>query len=318
MQSYIFIGFQYDYSRICLGKYIENANNFFFRGTGKSEIMNKIQKFHCCESINKHIDLPFKNIWFNDFSDINIKSNDSIYFIFSKSQSWLLQYKDGKYIKILRNKYPNCKIILYLWDLIESFYKFDVSFFTTLCDCVLTYDAGDAKQYGLIYCPTPYTKISVENNSSIDKFDVFFCGKAKNRLGEILEVYEYLKMNNLSCHFFITDVPKNMQKYQEDIVYNKPISYYENLQYLQKARFVLDIVQKGSRGDTLRIKEAVTYGKKIITNNSEVKNNKYYLEENICVFNKVNDIQKDFLNDRNTYAYENMGFDEFTEILNAI
>ncbi len=318
MQTNVFIGFQHSYSKVCLEKYIRLENNFYYAGTGRNGFTNKIQKLHCCEFINKYIDLPFKSIWFNDFSELNLASRDKICFVFSKSQSWLLQYKDGLYIKKLKKIYPNCKIILYLWDLISSYYKFNVTFFKEKCDSILTYDQGDAEKYGLIYCPTPYSKIAISNNTQIEAFDVYFCGKAKNRLNELLEIYDYLERNNLSCRFFITGVPKKKQKYKKSIIYNKKISYYHNLQYLQKAKFVLDVVQKGSKGDTLRIKEAVTYGKKIITNNTEVKNNTYYSENSICIFERVSDISREFLDDYHKCTYKNYEFNEFEKILDMI
>lgn len=315
MQTYIFIGFQYAYSKVCLTRYLHKENNFYYMGTGNNVLTNKIQKLHCCEFVNKYIDLPFKSIWFNDFSELGLDSKEEICFVFSKSQSWLLKYRDGLYIKKLKSQYSNCKVVLYLWDLISSYYKFDVDFFKSRCDTILTYDLGDSQKYQLTYCPVPYSKIDVEEDPKIEEFDVYFCGKAKNRLQDIFEVYHYLKQNHLSCHFFIMDVPRKQQKYREDITYNKRISYYHNLQYLQKARFVLDIVQKDSKGDTLRVKEAVTYGKKIITNNAEVKNNAYYSAENICVFGKVSDISKEFLTNQDISAYKNADFNRFEEVL---
>lgn len=318
MQLYVFIGFQYEYSKVCLGKYLHSENAYFYEGTGKSTFANKLQKLHCCESVNKYIDLPMKSIWFQDFEKLKIRTHDKVCFIFSKSQSWLLQYKNGCYIELLRKKYPTCKIVLFLWDLISSFYKFDVAFFKQNCDAILTYDSGDARRYGLIYCSVPYSYVEIAENPEISKFDVYFCGRAKDRLQDIYRVYEYLKQNQMSCRFFITGVPVKEQRYKEDITYNKTLSYYSNLQYLQKARFVLEIVQKGSKGETLRVKEAVTYGKKIITNNTEMKNNGYYSPKNVCVYEKVKDINSSFLHNSNEAEYKGIEFNQLEEVLRKI
>lgn len=318
MKKILFIGFQHVYSRVCLSKYIQAENVFFYEGTGKGKLTCRLQKIHCCESVNKIIDLPLKSVWFNNFSNARISADDDIYFIFSKSQSWLLQYKNGQYINQLKRKYPKCKIILYLWDLISSYYKFDVCFFKEKCDLVLTYDLGDSQKYEIIYCPTPYSPVKIIDDSNIKQFDVYFCGKAKNRLNDIFEVYMYLKNNNMKCKFFITDVPRKQQRFKEDITYNKRISYYQNLQYLQKSRIVLDIVQKGSKGDTLRIKEAVTYGKKIITNNLEVRNNPYYVINNICVYEHLDEIRDLFLQNLIVEPYPKIRFDDLDRILKSI
>lgn len=315
MQANVFVGFSYEYNKVCLKRFIMLEGNFLYEGLGKNRFENWLQKLHCCESVNRYVDIPFKSIWFRDFSELNLCSEDKVCFIFSKSQSWVLQYNGGLYIKQLRDKNPNCKIILYLWDLISSYYKFDVEFFKKECDAVLSYDAGDAEKYGLIYCPTPYSSAEVADNTEIEAFDVYFCGKAKNRLQDIFKVYLYLKKNNLKCCFFITGVSEKQKKYKEDITYNRRISYYRNLQYVKKAKFILDIIQKNSKGDSLRIKEAVTYGKKIITNNPEVKKNNYYSPENICVFSKVDDISKEFLANPQKANYKNTDFNELGDIL---
>lgn len=317
MQTNIFIGFQYEYSKICLARYLSLKNNYLYEGTGKNFFENKLQKVHCCETVNKYIDMPYKSIWFNDFSQLKLNVRDDVCFIFSKSQSWLLQYKNGEYINFLRKKYPNCKIVLYLVDLISSYYRFDISFFIEVCDAVISYDVGDAEKYGLVYCPLPYSKITIKDNPKIKEFDVYFCGKAKNRLNDIYNIYEYLIQYKLNCRFFITGVPKNEQKYK-DITYNKKISYYKNLQYIQKAKYILDIIQKGSKGETLRIKEAVVYGKKIITNNEDIINKAYYTPENICVYKSPNDISANFLNKFQPVKYKTECFDKLDAILAQI
>lgn len=56
-------------------------------------------------------------------------------------------------------------------------------------DLVLSYDYNDAKRYDILYYPTPYSAIPVESVTNPDN-DVYFLGKGKNRLTEIIDAYE--------------------------------------------------------------------------------------------------------------------------------
>lgn len=315
MNLYVMIGFQTDYDQACFAKYSKENNFKFFYNTANMKFIEALQKLHCCESVNRYINLPLKAIWFNLFGN-SIECTSEICFIFSKSQSWLLAYKQGKYINLLRNKYPKCKIVLYLRDLINSYYKFDVKFFKDKCDAVLSYDNGDASKYGLLFCNSPYSIMDIYTRLDFSECDIYFCGKAKNRLDELYKLYEYFVNKAKKCKFIITGVPKEKVRKDLDIQYNKKISYYENLQYIQSTKCILDVVQQNSMGETLRVKEAITYGKKLITNNQNVEKRPFYSKDRIYIYNKIEEIDMDFLQGVcEPLDYE---FSNFEEILEKI
>ena len=58
---------------------------------------------------------------------------------------------------------------------------------------------------------------------------------------------------------------------RKGIIYNQLIDYNQILDELQKFDTVLEVVQPGQVGVTLRYYEAITYNKKLITNNEMVK-----------------------------------------------
>ena len=72
----------------------------------------------------------------------------------------------------------------------------------------------------------------------------------------------------------------------------------------------LDLNQKGQTALTLRVMEAIFFGKKLITNNSEVKKLDCYSENNMLVIDPDNiDIKKirDFLEkDYQPYEYDTL------------
>lgn len=73
------------------------------------------------------------------------------------------------------------------------------------------------------------------------------------------------------------------------------LSYEETLQEVQYANCILEIVQEGQYGISWRTVEAFTYNKKLLTNNEGIKNNPFYNSEYIHVFNKVDDIDFDWV-----------------------
>jgi len=52
---------------------------------------------------------------------------------------------------------------------------------------------------------------------------------------------------------------------------------------IQKARCIIEIVQNGQKGSTLRPLEALACGKKLMTNNQFIKEYDFYLKENIFI-----------------------------------
>ena len=317
MWKYVMVGFDSDYMKYCFSDMMNYDTFLFLNNTMGDGMLSKIQKLCVSEVTNKHFNVPLKQIWMSDYSRWLKYCEYDICFVFSKSQSWLLEYNGGEYIRRLRKQYPSCKIVLYLGDLISSYVRFDVNFFLSNCDHVISYDADDSSRYHLIYAPLPYSKVSIPEDSAIPAFDVFFCGKAKNRLEEIHSIYDFLTNKGLKALFFITGVKKNEQK-RDGIVYNRRLKYSEYLQYMNKSKAIVEIKQKDSVGDTLRVKEAFTYGKMLITDNSEINKRAFLNSEQVFIYNEKTgiDIEKFLLNKGK--VYEEIKFDELFQVLNKI
>ena len=69
---------------------------------------------------------------------------------------------------------------------------------------------------------------------------------------------------------------------------------------------MLDVPLGSQNGSTIRLQEAVTYEKKLITNLKEVKDKPYYKKENFLIFNKVEDIDINFIDvpyEKNDYNF---------------
>ena len=288
MWKYVIVGFQEEYFKYCFAEKRNDSKYLFLNNSMGNGVVSKIQKICCSEIINKYIRIPLKEIWMNDYTEYGFDKEDKICFVFSKTQSWLLSYKDGKYIKILRGLYPKCKIVIYLADLIATYYEFDIKFFKKVCDYVISYDKNDCLKYKLIHCELPYYRCEILEESEIEEFDVFFCGRAKNRINKIYAIYDYLVENNFTCVFYVTDVKKEYVDKSKNIIYNKKISYEQYLRLLKKSRILIEIIQNNSAGNTLRMKEALSYSKVLVTNNIEL--NLKERDDQVFIYSNVNQI----------------------------
>lgn len=255
----------------------------------KNFFLKLLYKIHTSQRLNMIISLPFKNIW-NKLAYVNDFDDDKpVCYIFFAGTYWFS--KD--YIAYLRKKQPDCKIVIFYQDLIKTHLKlFDET--KNLTDLTITFDLGDAKHYGIIYHPLVYSYYNELKDRGYSS-DVYFVGKAKDRLDLIISVYEKLKDYGLNCDFHITGVPQEKQKYVTEIDYCNYIDYSENLSHILGTKCLLEIMQGGGKGFTLRYAEAIMYDKKMITNNPEIKNAEFYSNDKILTINDEKDVSEDFL-----------------------
>lgn len=182
---------------------------------------------------------------------------------------------NSSFIAYIRKRYPHVKLVLYCADIVSSNCDLDINRAKLDFDLVISYDQGDAEKYGLLYYPTPYSAMHVAPHG-INESDLYFCGKAKNRFNEIIAVYEQAKQRGLSCDFYLYGVRKEEQLYGEDIKYDVPLSYEENVKHVVQSKAVLEIMQHDADGYTPRLWEAITYDKHLFTNNEAIFKSCYY------------------------------------------
>ena len=166
----------------------------------------------------------------------------------------------------------------------------------SLFDVILSFDYNDCENYNLVYNPLVYSAPKELKNVEED-IDVYFCGKAKDRLDLILSTFKQLKEKGLNCKFFINGVRQDKRENIDGLVYlDKFMSYKDNLDYVKRSKCLLEVMQEGGNGYTLRTCEAVAYNKKLITNNYMLKNSDFYDCDMISFFEKSDDIDFEFIN----------------------
>lgn len=253
-------------------------------------IITFLYRVHMSPITNKFIELPMKSIWNRWVFREKFDNDNPICFIFFAGRN--KEINNGA-IYYLRSKYKNCKMVLFYQDLVKKSALPQIEKIRNQFDLILSFDQLDVKKYNLLYYPLVYSKTDIKK-SDIPKSDIYFVGKAKDRLEDIREVYSRLKDSGLKCDFHITGVsPEDVR--EDGIVYNMPVSYEENLQRIKASKCILEIMQKGGHGYTLRYCEAIMYDKKIITNNPEIKEAPFYSEQRIQVFENPHEITSDFV-----------------------
>lgn len=263
-------------------------------------------RVHLGPEINKFVNLPFKSIWnLHYIKEVNFDNKKPICFILSGS--YVKRCFEFNLINTIRNKFPGCKVIWYLSDLVIKQWRLyakdkkkeiiDINKAKETFDLITSFDQGDCEKYGLLYHPLVYSSFH-EINKNYPKSDVYFCGKAKDRFKEIIKIYEILRERGLQLDFNLMNVPKNQQIYPNEIKYHdKFMDYNENIQHILSTKCLLEIMQHGGRGFTLRANETVGFGKKLLTNNPTITEAPFYTSEYISIFDSTNfeSIDKEFV-----------------------
>lgn len=255
--------------------------------------------------INKYVSLPFKKLWHpfvfkNDFKDAKP-------FCFVVSCNSL----PIDYFYYLKKKYPTCKLVKLHRDLLKVTYEnpeYSESNMRKIFDFRMTIDQNEAEKYGLLHFHEIESKIDLVQSKNYPLFDVFFAGKAKDRLPKLLEAYDMFSQAGLKCFFYITNARPDQMEKREGIVYSeKLMPYLDMLKYSINSRCMFDINQEGALGFTSRFLEAVMYNKLLITDNPSVLDSKYYKSDYIQYFDDVSKIDVAFINDKKNVNYNYAG-----------
>lgn len=268
-----------------------------------------LHKYHFHGYLNKYFQLPLKSFWNRYYFHAKSDTPQKMCFVFFIPS---LTSSNESFFRYLRKNYPGCKMVIYLEDIIASRTRngkntLRLDFIERYFDLAISYDKGDCQEYGFLYYPTSYSVVNINNNSDIDNSDLFFCGAAKQRYETITSIYREVIRHKLRCDFIVTRYG-NIAKVDgvHYVPYLLPYSSY--LKHMVKSNCLLDVIQSGSRGFTVRVWEALVYGKKLLTNNKEILDTPFYDERQFCYFEKITDREIRFIaqkeNIEQRYRYE--------------
>lgn len=211
------------------------------------------------------------------------KSSDSVL---------IIDYSDTHLLRAIKNSLTEkLKLNYWAWNPIK---KNGFEYFQFIKDVGFkpyTFEPKDAQKYqvGLL---NQFYRMKVNYNNTNDcKYDFYFIGFIKNRGDKIVKLKSYLIDNGFSVLFHVVN----------DI--NQSIPYEESIKNILASRCLIEIVEDGLKGVTLRPLEALAFNKKLLTNNQNIFNQNFYNENNICVFDEDINLSE-FLNKSNVNISE--------------
>jgi len=298
----IILGNGSDWLKICYGD--TDDYSYLFNNTMpiKSEkvLINLITKILYSHKLFKffHHRCCFRKLLFkySQFSGI-IDPNEEVFFIFYDHNKLAV---DDQYLKWLRKKFVRCKLVYVFTNIVSKSGAYDWDFIKKLniaYDLTYTFQKADAIKYNFRYhylVFSPSISPNSDEKKSNEIYDCLFVGKAKDRIETLHNVYKKLVELNMRPCFYITGVKKEERLIDSDIVYNQVISYEDVLKLVSKSKCILDIMQSGSTGITLRCLESVFFNKKLITNNPLIMEDKCF-RNNTLYMSSINDISKEFI-----------------------
>ena len=259
-----------DYYAICL-RDLENREDIIinhFPLQGHSKLIRFL--YRLC--VNKWWRL-LTGLWYPHVFKNTFKDDKPICFV-------CIRYPHPHFLLYLRETYPSCKIIIMCRDLlrthIENYQKYQ-RLRARVYDYWMTFDEDESKKYGFEHFDEFESKLQISIDKDYPITDVFFIGRAKDRLPRLIKIYDKLAKQGVKCLFLIMEAPKKTQVAREGIKYiKKPIPYSEMLRMTVNSRCLLDLNQADCVGYTSRILEAIMYNIKLITDNATILKTKYY------------------------------------------
>ena len=228
-------------------------------------------------------------------SHCDFDKNEKNYVVIFNSA--LLQYYSKEYFERLRNKHNNIEYILYIIDPMPNGLWPEIEAALDVFDEVMTIHPYNCKKYGLHYLPYIYAEPKEIPQCQIDKnTNLFFCGVAGDfRQNIISNIVEQCEKNHIVFDFWLK--PYGNNAIDNEHVHYSEMTYAENVQRLKHAKCILEIMHEGFVGITQRYLEAVIYNKRLLTNNVEIKKLPYYNPQYMYYFEKVEDIDWNWVNE---------------------
>lgn len=243
----------------------------------KSRLFNLLMKF----ARDKNLFFPFLFKLMPGFSALRLTSKNDTIIVFDIADITLIKYIKGSICK-------DCKFHTFFWNPVSKLFTNEKQRIQELKDLgcnISTFDRDDAIKYEITYKDQFIRKKDIPH-TSIASYDYYFLGFPKGRIDTLR---------------LITNKLSNIGKVGKCIVpesKEQQITYEENIKYVCQSHCIVEILQDGQTGITLRALEALIYHKKLITNSKDIVNYEFYNPKNIFIWdNQDEELIRNFLNE---------------------
>lgn len=203
--------------------------------------------------------------------------------------SALVHYYSKGYLKRLKKRVSNIRLVLYIVDPMPNGIWDRITDMKDQFDIVLTAHPYNANRYGFQYLPFIYTPPRIASHHEAGK-ELYFVGTIDGHRYEMIRQFiAQCRKHEISyeMHFFRGE---RFERIEDADVYYGLLEYRENVERAVNSNCILEIVRDNFVGFTQRYYEAIVFNKKLLTNNKEIKNMPYYDEHFMQYFEKVEEI----------------------------
>ena len=294
-------------------------DNVYFIDKYLNTSSSTVKKFYnilYSNKVNKILKYRFESIISCSYMIDNYlteNTEEDIFVIFMNAS--LQKFYTYRKLLSLKNKYSNLKLILFFLDPLFATQSRNALALakTGIFDGIYSFDKNEANANSFKYWNTPYSKLCFSENISLG--DVYFCGSLKGREKILNDCANVFKNNNIKFGYDIFGKTYSLKKLSNRVIECNNMGlkkYSQVIKITQQYDCILDIVQEGQQGLSLRPYEAVLYNKKLITNNPEIFNFQYYSPQFMLYFEDASKISTDWLNSNIKVDYNYEG--EFSPI----
>lgn len=232
------------------------------------------------------------------------KSNDMNYVVIFNSA--LLQYYSKEYFQRLQKKNGNIKFILYIIDPMPEGLWPEIKSTLEVFDKVMTIHPYNCKRYGFEYLPYIYAEPKEKSKKKVEETNLFFCGVMDTERENIIKaLVEQCMSNQVPFDFWLK--PYEGNEINNEYVHYAEMPYAENVERVKHSQCILEVMHEGFVGITQRYLEAIVYGKKLLTNNKEIKNLPYYNPKSMYYFENVMNIDWNWIKSDEKVDYHYQG-----------
>jgi hypothetical protein len=200
-----------------------------------------------------------------------------------------------KTLSILRTLFPKARLVWYLWDSLRN-KKSLVPNISAFDECH-TFDAADAKSYGMNFRPLFFSSGFSRDTTQYFKYHLSFIGTAHSDRFSIVSNMIASLPEQTNCYWYLylqapwvfwaqkLGNPAYRGASITDFRFD-PLSKQEVQSVFFDSLAILDIEHPRQTGLTMRTFETMGAGKKLITTNALVKETDFYNQDNILVIER--------------------------------
>lgn len=188
---------------------------------------------------------------------------DDVY-VFCFNFAFLMVRHPVSVLKAYQKKWPNIKYIIHYADTVCRPVAEYANYLREngVFDLVYSFDPKDSEDYNFLFWKTPYSSVAEYHQIQPEK-DLYFVGYGLQREKQLAQIAAMAREHEVNAQLDV------MEK-------GNTIPYSEALKRTMEAKCILEVMRPNQKGMSLRYYEAVTYNRKLLTNNPTVFSFPYY------------------------------------------